>query len=112
MARIADIAKMAAQPKVAFQRAEMSLILDIYGRMVMSGQAKDYAIGIYADQAVFAIYHRHSENPSWRIIKTPDLARAQGAYAVIGAQGQMLKRGKALHQVLKVFDTRRFEVVR
>jgi len=109
---IADITKVARQPKVAFQRAEMSLILDIYGRMVMSGQAKDYAIGMHADQAVFAIHHRYSETPRWRIVKTPDLARAQGAYAVIGAQGQMLKRGRALAQVLKVFDARRFEVVR
>lgn len=103
---------MAVQPKVAFQRAQMHLILDVYGRMVMSGQAKDYAIGAYPDQAVFAIYHRHSESARWRIVKTPALARAQGAYAVIGAQGQILKRGRALAQVLKVFETRRFEIVR
>lgn len=90
----------------------MSLILDVYGRMVMSGQAKDYAIGMHKDQAIFAIFHRHAENPSWSITKTPALARAQGAYCVTGAQGQILKRGKELRQVLKVLQTRRFELVK
>lgn len=98
--------------RVAFQRAEMSLILDIYGRLVMSGQAKDYAIGMYRDQAIFAIFRRHAETPTWQIVKTPHLAQAQGAYAVLGAQMQVLKRGRDLPQVLKVFDSRRFEIVR
>lgn len=88
------------------------MILDVYGRLVMSGQAKDYAIGAHKDQAVFAIFKRHAENPKWTILKTPALARMQGAYAVLGAQGQILKRGRDLKQVLSVFDTRKFEIVR
>ena len=99
-------------PQVAFQREEMSLILDVYGRLVMSGQAKDYAIGMYRDQAIFAIFRRHAENPTWQVVKTPHLANAQGAYAVLGAQSQVLRRGRDLAQVLKVFDSRRFEIVR
>ena len=43
--------------------------------------------------------------------QTPRLARRQGAYAVVSAQGMILKRGHELAQVLKVFDRRRFEVV-
>ncbi len=112
MGTIAQFAGPVPQPRVAFQRAELSLILNVYGRMVMSGQARDYAIGMHGDQAVFAIFHRYADNPTWRILKTPALARLQGAYAVIGAQGQMLRRGKTLDQVLKVFETRRFEVVK
>ncbi len=89
----------------------MSLILDAYGRMVMSGQAKDYAIGMHKDQAIFAIFRRHAEHPSWQVIKTPAMANAQGAFAVLGGQGQTLKRGRDLRQVLRVFDTRRFAIV-
>lgn len=98
-------------PKIAFQRREMSLILDAYGRMVMAGHAKDYAIGMYKDQAVFAIFRRHAETPTWQVIKTPSMANAQGAYAVLGGQGQTLKRGRDLKQVLRVFDARKFAVV-
>ena len=99
-------------PKIAFQRNEMGLILDVYGRLVMSGQAKDYAVGAHKDQAVFAIFRRHAETANWTVVKTPALARMQGAYAVLGAQGQILKRGRDLKQVLTVFQTRQFQIVR
>lgn len=112
MGTVTQITGPAMAPKIAFQRAEMSLILDVYGRLVMSGQAKDYAIGMYKDQAVFAIFRRHADHPTWRVMKTPALARAQGAYAVLGTQGQVLKRGRELDQVLKVFETRRFVLVK
>lgn len=100
-----------APAKIAFQRPEMSLILNVYGRLVMAGEAKDYAIGMHRDQAVFAIFRRHADSPTWRIVKTPALARAQGAYAIIGSQGQTLKRGKELSSTLSVFDTRRFAII-
>ena len=97
--------------KTAFHRSELSLILDVYGRLVMAGEAKDYGIGMGKDEAVFAIYRRHAEHPTWTILKSPRLAKAQGAYSVQGSQGQVLKRGRDLKQVLSVFDRKRFEVV-
>lgn len=112
MTQVTPLQKKKQKPNIAFQRDEMGLILDVYGRLVMSGQAKDYAIGAHKDQAVFAIFKRHAENPNWTVIKTPALARLQGAYAVLGAQGQILKRGRDLKQVLTVFETRKFEIVR
>ncbi len=112
MSKITPLKKTRQSPKIAFQRDEMGLILDVYGRLVMSGQAKDYAIGAHKDQAVFAIFKRHAETPNWTVLKTPSLARMQGAYAVLGAQGQILKRGRDLKQVLTVFETRKFEIVR
>ena len=111
MSKVTPLKKNRPAPKIAFQRDEMSLILDVYGRLVMSGQAKDYAIGMHKDQAVFAIFRRHAETPNWSVIKTPSLARMQGAYSVLGAQGQILKRGRDLKQVLTVFETRKFEVI-
>ncbi|MEM8617044.1 MAG: DUF2794 domain-containing protein [Pseudomonadota bacterium] len=98
-------------PRIAFQRSEMGLILDIYGRLVMAGEARDYAIGMGRREAAFDIFRRFAETPTWRITKTPALARAQGAFAVLGRQGQVLKRGRELKHVLRVFDSRRFEVV-
>lgn len=112
MAQVTPLKKIAPNPKIAFQRDEMSAILDVYGRLVMSGHARDYAVGAHKDQAVFAIFKQHAENPNWTVVKTPSLARMQGAYAVLGAQGQILKRGRDLKQVLGVFETRKFEIVR
>ncbi|MEO0608780.1 MAG: DUF2794 domain-containing protein [Pseudomonadota bacterium] len=100
-----------AKPKIAFVRREMDVILDVYGRLVLVGEAKDYAIGMYRDHAVFAIFRRHAETPTWRITKTPALANAQGAYAVLGSEDQVLKRGRDLKTVLSVFDRRKFQIV-
>lgn len=111
MSKITPLKKTQGKPKIAFQRDEMTLILDVYGRLVMSGHAKDYAVGAHKDQAVFAIFRRHAENPNWTILKTPALARMQGAYSVQGPQGQILKRGRDLKTVLAVFETRKFEIV-
>ena len=40
----------------------------------------------------------------YRIEKRPRLRTAQGAYAVIGMDGRILKRGHDLAQVLRVLD--------
>ncbi|MBY9066402.1 DUF2794 domain-containing protein [Hyphomonas sp. WL0036] len=104
--------KSAPEPVVAFQKAELQPILDVYGRLVIAGEARDYAIGMDTDVATFAIFRRHAESPTWRIEKEPALANRQGQYAVYGSAGQVLRRGRELKQVLRVFDTRRFSIVR
>jgi len=60
---------------------------------------------------VFCVFRRASENPIYRIEKRPALARRQGAWAVIGQGGMILKRGHDLAQVLKLFDKGKFAVV-
>lgn len=100
-----------AAQKVAFHRREMGPILDVYGRLVQSGQARDYAIGMYRDRAIFAIYRRASEQPTWRIEKVPARAARQGAYVVYGSAGQVLRRGHELKTALRAFDSRRFDVI-
>lgn len=98
-------------PRVAFQRREMNIILPVYGRLILAGEARDYAIGMHKTQAFFDIHRHASQAPTWRIEKTPALANAQGAYAIIGSGGQILKRGRDLAVVLKFFDRRKFELV-
>lgn len=95
---------LAAPPQVTFNRAELGAILNVYGRMVAAGEWRDYALDFSRDSAVFSIYRRASEMPLYRVVKTPALARRQGAYAVIASAGQVLKRGQDLARVLKIFD--------
>lgn len=78
---------------------------------MLAGEARDYAIGMERDVAIFAIFRRHAERPTWSIEKQPALANAQGQYVVYGAHGQVLKRGRDLAQVLSIFDSRRFRVI-
>ncbi|MBR0557682.1 DUF2794 domain-containing protein [Ciceribacter sp. L1K23] len=89
---------------VTFHRRELDAILWIYGRMVGEGEWKDYAIDHMKDRAVFSVFKRSGELPLYRIEKNPKLAAKQGAFSVIATNGQILKRGHDLKQVLKVFD--------
>jgi hypothetical protein len=100
-----------APQRIWFDRRELDLILRTYGRLVAEGECKDYAIGAFGDHAVFCMHRRASEEPTWTVEKRPELARKQGAFSVINATGQILKRGNELAQVLRVFEKKRFQVI-
>lgn len=89
---------------ITFERRELDQILRIYGRMVAANEWRDYAIDHLSDRAVFSVFRRTSEVPLFQIVKDPKLARKQGAYSVVAASGQILKRGHELARVLNVFD--------
>ncbi len=89
---------------IAFDRQELSQILNVYGRKVRSGEWRDYAIDILREKAVFSVFRRTTEVPLYRIEKSPKLARRQGAYSVIAATGLILKRGHDLARVLRALD--------
>lgn len=90
--------------QVAFDRRELALILSLYGRMVAAGEWRDYGMSFLRDMAVFSVFRRTAEQPLYRIEKRPRLRARQGMYAVIGMDGQVLKRGHDLAQVLRVLD--------
>jgi hypothetical protein len=92
--------------RVSFDRQELSVILSLYGRMVAAGEWRDYAITAGVDVAVFSIFRRTAEHPLYRIEKRPRLRNRQGLYAVLGAEGQVLRRGHELGASLRVLESR------
>lgn len=90
--------------RVAFDRAELGMILSVYGRMVAAGEWRDYAMSFLRDMAVFSVFRHAAEHPIYRIEKRPRLRNAQGQYAVIGLDGRILKRGHDLASVLRVLE--------
>ncbi len=96
----------AAKPQliVTFDRRELALILAVYGRMVGSGDWRDYAMDFLRERAIFSIYARVSERPLFIVEKTPKLRTKQGQFSVTNQQGRILKRGNDLGLVLRVLD--------
>jgi hypothetical protein len=90
--------------RIRFDRPELKRILTTYGRMVMAGEWRDYAIDFRDDVAVFSVFRRASEMPLYSIEKRPKLKDRQGQYSVVAAGGQVLKRGHDLATVLRVLD--------
>lgn len=96
---------------VGFERAELNRIVDLYGRMVSAGLWKDYAIEFRPDAAAFWAFRRTAENPECRIEKRPALRQKQGMWALIGENGQVLRRGHELGPVLAPIERRLLKVV-
>lgn len=90
--------------QVSFDRRELGLILALYGRMVACGEWRDYGISNLREVAVFSVFRRTAENPLYRIEKRPKLRGKQGLYAVVGMDGQILRRGHELAAVLRVLE--------
>ena len=99
------------RPIATFDRSELTRILDLYGRMVAAGHWRDYALRIDPDVALFAAYRRHSERPDVQIEKRPELRLRQGAFALVGEHGVVLKRGHDLAGVLAPLERRLMRLV-
>jgi hypothetical protein len=96
---------------VAFHRTELAVILSLYGRMVAAGEWRDYGISSLSEVAVFSVFRRTAEHPLYRIEKRPALRNRQGMYAVVGMDGQILKRGHDLKTVLRVLERKLIRAV-
>ena len=97
--------------QVTFDRSELAVILGLYGRMVAAGEWRDYGMSFLKDVAIFSIFRRTAEHPMYRIEKRPKLRGRQGMYAVIGMDGQILKRGGDLKTVLRVVERKLIRAV-
>ena len=100
-----------APEQVAFHRTELNVILSLYGRMVAAGEWRDYGMSHLREVAVFSVFRRTAEHPMYKIEKRPKLRLKQGPYAVIGMDGQILKRGNDLRQVLRVLERKLIRAV-
>jgi hypothetical protein len=97
--------------QTAFDRAELTRILDLYGRMVAAGQWRDYAILLGRDVAVFAAFRRATERAEVRIEKCPALRSRQGQWTLFGEHGAVLKRGHELGPLLAPVERRLMKLV-
>ena len=96
---------------VSFQKPELTIILSLYGRMVASGEWRDYGISSLKEVAVFSVFRRTAEHPIYRIEKRPKLRNRQGQYAVVGMDGEILKRGHDLKSVLGILERKLIKLV-
>ncbi len=95
----------------SFDRRELSLILNVYGRMVAAGKWRDYAIDHRRDRAVFSIFRGAAETPLYRVEKTRGESGRPTGYSVIGMDGRILDCGRDLRQVLRVLERKLIRLV-
>lgn len=96
---------------IAFDRRELGIVMQLYGRMVAAGEWRDYGLSHLREVAVFSIFRRTAEHPIYTVEKRPKLAAKQGQYAVIGMDGRILKRGNDLKAVMRVLERKLIRAV-
>jgi len=79
--------------------------------MVAAGHWRDYAMSFDREVASFAAFRRATERPEIRIEKRPQLRAKQGAYALVGEHGAVLRRGHELAGVLAPLERRLLKIV-
>ncbi len=89
---------------VSFNRRDIDALMQFYSKRVGTGEWRDYAMDMLKDRAVFSVFKRASEVPVYTVHKTPKLAKKQGEWSLLNANGLILKRGKDLKLVLSVLD--------
>ncbi len=97
--------------QTSFDRAELSRILDLYGRMVAAGHWRDYAIQLDVGVACFSAFRRTAERPEVRIEKRPALANKQGQWLLHGEHGMVLRRGHELGPLLAPIERRLIKLI-
>ncbi|MCY4287217.1 MAG: DUF2794 domain-containing protein [Aestuariivita sp.] len=97
---------------ISFDRAELAIILRIYGRMVAAGEWRDYGISNLRDRAVFSIFRRAAENPIFQIEKHPKQPNPQSLYRLVSMDGQVLKRGQHLDAVMRELERKLIRAVK
>lgn len=99
-------------PKIWFERREFDTIMTLYGKGQLAGEWRDYAIDDGPDCVSFSMFRRASERPLYQIEKRPELANRQGQWCVIGAMGQVLKRGHELATTIDILERKLLKVIK
>ena len=101
-ARVGSGTRVGKNKVTVFNRRELDLILQLYGRYVVAGRWCDYTLDFTPGYACFAVIRGGSlEGPAYRILKT---TQRNAPYAVVTGDGRMVRRGEDLRAVLRYFE--------
>ena len=87
--------------KFFFERTELKIILDLYAKMVSSGNWKDYGLSISGKQVSFSVFKNAAENAIYKICKNFRPSNKNLRYLITDTNGKILKNSFDLENLLK-----------
>tara|TARA_B110001454_G_C12368665_1_gene287431 strand:- start:144 stop:485 length:342 start_codon:yes stop_codon:yes gene_type:complete len=94
-----------------FKKKELQLILNLYAKMVSSGEWKDYGISISKKEVTFNVYHRASEIPAYRITKNLKPKNNNEKYIITNSQNKIIKSSEDLQNLIRKIVWKKFKLV-
>ena len=96
---------------VFFNKRELKLILNLYARMVSSGEWKDYGLNISKKEVSFNIYRRTSEFPAYKITKNLKPKNENEKYLIKDGQNKIISKSENLENLIKKIIWKKFKLV-
>jgi hypothetical protein len=86
---------------IFFNKNELQLILNLYGKMVSSGEWKDYGLSISKKEVSFNVYQRTSEIPVYKISKNLKPKNINQKYEIKNSQNKVINNSDNLQSLIK-----------
>ena len=88
---------------VYFSRTELTQLLSLYSRRVMSGEWRDYAIDHRGGMAVFSVFRHSHESPLFAVAKCASRAARQAEFQLFSGPRRVRQAGE-LGELLKSLE--------
>ena len=96
---------------IFFKKQEIQLILNLYARMVSSGEWKDYGLTISKKEVSFNIYYRTSEFPVYKITKNLKPKNESEKYLIRDSKNNIIKKSDSLQGLINKVIWIKFKLV-
>ena len=83
-----------------FEKYELKIILDLYGKMVSEGSWKDYGLNISSKQVGFSVFKNSAESAMYKICKNFKPLNKNLKYLIIDSRETILKNSYNLKILL------------
>tara|TARA_Y100000590_G_scaffold127555_1_gene145839 strand:+ start:724 stop:1068 length:345 start_codon:yes stop_codon:yes gene_type:complete len=87
--------------KYFFEKNELKIILDLYGKMVSEGSWKDYGLNISSRQIGFSVFKSSAENAKYKICKNFKPFNKNLKYSITDSNGKILKNSHDLFLLIQ-----------
>ena len=96
---------------IFFNKTELQLILNLYGKMVSNGEWKDYGLSISKKEVSFNVYQRTSEFPVYKISKNLKPKNINEKYEIKNSQNKVINNSDNLQSLIKKIVWKKFKLV-
>ena len=96
---------------IFFNKKELQLILNLYAKMVSSGEWKDYGLSISKKEVSFNVYNRASEFPAYKITKNLNPKNENEKYLIKDTRNKIINNSENLQNLIKKIIWKKFKLV-
>ena len=96
---------------IFFNKTELQLILNLYAKMVSSGEWKDYGLSISKREVSFNVYHRAAEFPIYKITKNLKPKNENEKYLIKDVKNKTIKKSENLKSLIQKITWKKLKLV-